>query len=113
MLHYYGPWVKQALCRDHDDAHPDVWFEDPVRARAICRTCPVRDECLITALELVQDGVNVRGIWGGLSAVQLRRALERPDSIPTMRGQRSRAKESPSFLVPVLPASLLQGREAI
>ena len=65
--------------------------------------CPVKDECLYTALELIQRGEVVKGIWGGLSAIQLRRALENPNSIPRMRGQRSRAKNPPIFLIPLIP----------
>ena len=40
------------------------------RAKAICRTCDVRRECLAYALEIAEP----HGIWGGLSEVE-RRAL--------------------------------------
>jgi Transcription factor WhiB len=103
MLYYYGPWVESASCRNHTTADPDVWFDDPTQARGICMKCPVKDECLFTALELIQRGETVKGIWGGLSAIQLRRALENPNSIPRMRGQRSRAKNPPIFLIPLIP----------
>ena len=40
------------------------------RAKAICRTCVVREECLAYALEIAEP----HGIWGGLSEIE-RRAL--------------------------------------
>ena len=40
------------------------------RAKAICRTCDVREECLAYALEIAEP----HGIWGGLSELE-RRAL--------------------------------------
>jgi hypothetical protein len=107
MLYYYGPWVEKASCRNHTTADPDVWFDDPTQARSICLKCPVKDECLFTALELIQRGEHIRGIWGGLSAIQLRRALVNPNNIPRMRGQRSRAKVPPIFLIPLIPEPLI------
>ncbi len=38
------------------------------RAKAICRGCPVRIECLDYALEIREP----HGIWGGLSEVERR-----------------------------------------
>jgi len=40
------------------------------RAKAICRGCGVREDCLAYALEIAEP----HGIWGGLSEVE-RRAL--------------------------------------
>lgn len=108
MMYYYGTWVEDASCRNNGDADPDVWFDEPTRARKICMKCPVKDECLYTALELIQRGETIKGIWGGLSAIQLKRAMVNPNNIPKMRGQRSRAKDPPTFLVPVIPAASLR-----
>jgi len=69
--------------------------------------CPVKDQCLFTALELIQRGEAIKGIWGGLSAIQLKRAMANPNNIPKMRGQRSRAKEPPVFLIPLIPEELI------
>lgn len=107
MFYYYGRWVEEALCRSNAEAGPDVWFDEPVEARKICMKCPVKDECLFTALELIQRGETIKGIWGGLSAIQLKRAVLNPASIPKMRGQRSRSKTPPTFLIPVIPEHLL------
>ncbi|MET7643169.1 WhiB family transcriptional regulator [Streptomyces sp. NPDC005426] len=71
-------WRTRAACREED---PDLFFpigstgpslvqtED---AKAVCRGCPVREECLRWALDNGQDA----GVWGGLSELE-RRALKR------------------------------------
>jgi WhiB family transcriptional regulator, redox-sensing transcriptional regulator len=66
-----GPadWRAQGACRRED---PELFFPVAHRARAICRRCPVRAECLSFALETVQD----HGVWGGTSEDE-RRALRR------------------------------------
>ncbi len=71
-------WRHRAACRDED---PELFF--PIgntgpallqieEARAVCRRCTVREECLQWALESGQD----HGVWGGLSEDE-RRALKR------------------------------------
>ncbi|MEV0580762.1 MULTISPECIES: WhiB family transcriptional regulator [unclassified Streptomyces] len=79
-------WRMHAACREED---PDLFFpigstgpalvqtED---AKAVCRGCPVREQCLRWALENGQDA----GVWGGLGEDE-RRALK--------RRSRRRAKE--------------------
>ncbi|MET8174377.1 WhiB family transcriptional regulator [Streptomyces clavifer] len=71
-------WRMHAACRNED---PDLFFpigstgpalvqtED---AKAVCATCPVREQCLEWALENGQDS----GVWGGLGENE-RRALKR------------------------------------
>ncbi|MFD9425730.1 MULTISPECIES: WhiB family transcriptional regulator [unclassified Streptomyces] len=71
-------WRMRAACREVD---PDLFFpigstgpalvqtED---AKAVCATCPVREQCLRWALENGQDS----GVWGGLGEDE-RRALKR------------------------------------
>jgi WhiB family redox-sensing transcriptional regulator len=65
-------WQQRAACRG-----PDTWLFFPpnhferkdekeareARAKAVCRTCPVRVECLDYALRIREP----YGIWGGLS----------------------------------------------
>ena len=70
-------WTDHAECRN--DADPDAWFPNGPAATAqidSCRRCPVRHDCLETAM--VEEGdlaANWRyGIRGGLQAVA-RRAL--------------------------------------
>ena len=71
-------WRDLARCRDED---PELFFpigtSGPAlaqveRARAVCRRCPVMDECLQWALSTGQNA----GVWGGLTADE-RRALRR------------------------------------
>lgn len=51
-------WLKEAACRDHD---PDIWFSEHERAKSVCSTCPVMDDCLAHA---INEGIWY-GIWGG------------------------------------------------
>ena len=57
-------WQNAALCAQED---PEAWFPEkgvrPRKAKAICRRCPVRSECLEFA---VSNGIAF-GVWGGLS----------------------------------------------
>jgi WhiB family redox-sensing transcriptional regulator len=71
-------WREQAACL-HED--PELFFpigstgpalEQAERAKAVCRRCPVIEECLEFALRTGQDF----GIWGGLTADE-RRVLKR------------------------------------
>ncbi|MCG7525743.1 WhiB family transcriptional regulator [Streptomyces sp. OfavH-34-F] len=71
-------WRMHAACREAD---PDLFF--PIgstgpalvqveEAKAVCRRCPVQEECLRWALDNNQD----TGVWGGLGENE-RRALRR------------------------------------
>lgn len=71
-------WRTLAACRDED---PDLFFPigstgpalvQAEEAKAVCRGCPVREQCLRWALENSQDA----GVWGGLDETE-RRALKR------------------------------------
>lgn len=63
-------WQDSAACIGADAA---IFFPesgDPVGpAKAICRACPVREQCLADALERGE----VHGVWGGLSAKERRK----------------------------------------
>ncbi|MDQ3991044.1 MAG: WhiB family transcriptional regulator [Actinomycetota bacterium] len=72
-------WEDRALC---GAANADVFFPETPgmerAAKAICERCPVRRECLASAL-----ASSVRfGIWGGLNERE-RRALARRFPGPT------------------------------
>lgn len=70
------PWRESAACievLDEISFFPDR--DDTVgitRAKAVCSTCPVADECLSWAIETNQS----EGIWGGHTAAE-RRVLRR------------------------------------
>jgi hypothetical protein len=71
-------WRKQSLCHTLQQTDPEMWarfFADSALerrpARNICAECPVRRECLQTALE----SKNIWGVWGGCDESELRRAL--------------------------------------
>lgn len=72
-------WRELAACRDHPN---DLFFPagetGPAavqieKAKGICGTCEVSDECLLFALESNQRD----GIWGGLTADERRRLRRR------------------------------------
>jgi WhiB family redox-sensing transcriptional regulator len=71
-------WRQHAVCREED---PELFFpigytgpalRQTEDAKAVCRRCHVRSECLTWALESGQDA----GVWGGLGEDE-RRALRR------------------------------------
>lgn len=65
-------WVQAAECRGTGAVIE--WLPDSIKEQRaltqICRTCPVRKQCLLYALETKQ----CHGVWGGLTERQLRRA---------------------------------------
>ncbi|MYY80862.1 MULTISPECIES: WhiB family transcriptional regulator [unclassified Streptomyces] len=72
-------WRHHAICRAED---PELFF--PIgntgpallqieEAKAVCRHCPVMEQCLQWALEAGQD----EGVWGGLSEDERRAARAR------------------------------------
>ncbi len=71
-------WQLHGACRGHDSSvfyHPDgergrSRAQREARAKAICQTCPVINNCLEHAL----DSAEVYGVWGGMSESE--RSLE-------------------------------------
>jgi WhiB family redox-sensing transcriptional regulator len=63
-------WMKRAACRGED---PALFFPplgaNAAKARAICATCSVRQECLSYALADPESA----GVWAGLSERERRR----------------------------------------
>ncbi|NYT92873.1 WhiB family transcriptional regulator [Salinispora sp. H7-4] len=79
-------WRHHAICRDED---PELFFpigtSGPAllqveQAKAVCRRCPVTDQCLQWALESGQDA----GVWGGMSEEE-RRAVKRRGGLRVLR----------------------------
>ncbi|MFI8091117.1 WhiB family transcriptional regulator [Streptomyces sp. NPDC086080] len=71
-------WRSGAACRTED---PELFFPigtsgpaltQTEQAKAVCRRCPVQEQCLQWALETGQS----IGVWGGTSETE-RRALKR------------------------------------
>ncbi|MFZ0493984.1 MAG: WhiB family transcriptional regulator [Acidimicrobiia bacterium] len=67
-------WEAEAACRGMD---PSIFFplneDDALEAVAVCRACPVRDECLSWALDTRERF----GVWGGTTEKQRRSMLRR------------------------------------
>lgn len=73
-------WVEQARCRGaEDDLFPEG--KQQKRAAAICMGCPVRQECLIEAL----DNKLEWGIWGGLTERERRALLRQHPNVTSWR----------------------------
>ena len=78
-LEHGDTWRDRAVCRNEE---PELFF--PIgntgpallqieEAKAVCRRCPVMEECLQWALEMGEDA----GVWGGLSEDERRRLRRR------------------------------------
>lgn len=76
-----GDWADDGLCRNHPNG--DLWFPErgasTVEAKAICRACPVQQECLEHAIRVGEK----HGIWGGRSERERRRIRR---GVSTRRG---------------------------
>jgi WhiB family redox-sensing transcriptional regulator len=82
-----GPWDRDALCREH----PEVNFypstgQSSEPAKAVCRECLVKRECLVTAMS--NQGAYAHGVWGG-TAREERRELLRSHQSPGVSNPRS------------------------
>jgi len=68
------PWAAYGSCRGEE---PDLFFPipegEPDDGLKICSGCPVREECLIWALDFRIP----YGIWGGMTERERRRLLRR------------------------------------
>ncbi|GGQ34240.1 WhiB family transcriptional regulator [Streptomyces mutabilis] len=80
-------WREHAECRTED---PDLFFPigttgpaalQAEQAKAVCRRCPVREQCLRWALDTGQS----IGVWGGTSEME-RRALKRREAVRRRSG---------------------------
>ena len=74
-----GLWQEQSACRSSD---PEMFFpvgttgqalDNIDRAKAICTTCTVQEECLDYALNTNQEA----GVWGGYAEDERRRLRKR------------------------------------
>ena len=87
-----GQWVKQGACRDDADAmFPGSLPADIADAKAICRRCPVIQQCGQWALDTREPS----GVLGGMSEAErrgiLRQAARRnltPDEVKAERARR-------------------------
>ena len=78
-----GQWIKQAACRT-EGINPEQFFPDNNadlinEARAICKPCPVRRDCLVTCMR--QEGSRSSesrwGVYAGLTPRQRERLYHR------------------------------------
>ncbi|MFF7949086.1 WhiB family transcriptional regulator [Streptomyces griseorubiginosus] len=87
-------WLTEAVCRTRD-IDPETFFPDNnatriAQAKAICETCPVRQECLIDCMAH-EGGRSAKSRWGvyaGLTPRQRERLYHR------LRQRKVRAKDA-------------------
>ena len=75
-------WRARAQCHggnavyffapSHFERKPEKDFREGM-ARALCRQCPVRQECLDYSLQVEES----HGIWGGLNELERKRLLRK------------------------------------
>jgi WhiB family transcriptional regulator, redox-sensing transcriptional regulator len=94
LVRYLEPaWAKDARCREH----PDVNFfpgrgESSAAAKAVCRGCAVRAECLDYAV----SDPELTGIWGATSRQERQSLAPRgsDDARARSRARRSAAQRA-------------------
>lgn len=85
-----GDWMSRGSCRgQNDDTHYPVpnsaqYKANLARAKRVCISCPVMDECLAWAL----SNDEMEGVWGGTSPRE-RAAMLRDAVRPRRRYRRS------------------------
>jgi WhiB family redox-sensing transcriptional regulator len=77
-------WFGRAACKGKTELmfpkkHKDITYI--AQARAICKTCPVREQCLEYALEF--PAADMHGVWAGLTSRQLAAEQRRRKIKPT------------------------------
>jgi WhiB family transcriptional regulator, redox-sensing transcriptional regulator len=73
-----GEWEDRAQCRTADtDTFFGAGATQEYRAKVVCKSCPVRWECLAYALRHRVE----HGVWGGLTDRERRRVLNRSRTI--------------------------------
>ncbi len=70
-----GDWREQAICIDMPPGffYPERSHEKAAAAKAVCATCPVRQECLDEAIENNEK----YGVWGGMDTTERMREARR------------------------------------
>jgi WhiB family redox-sensing transcriptional regulator len=82
-------WPSQGACRGED---PDALFVQGAaqqQAKLVCRSCPVRSECLAHALDTRTEF----GVWGGLTERERRQWLRDHPEVVSWRTLLERAKD--------------------
>lgn len=85
-VHRHYDWMKQAACVGKSDLFYDEKSRIAIaRAKALCETCAVKDQCLDHALQH-----EPLGLWGGLTANErrrMRRRMRRQQKLEQLRQQ--------------------------
>jgi len=82
-------WTTRAACRGMDH-EMFVRGEAQHRVKLVCRSCPVRIECLSDALD---NGIEF-GVWGGMTERERRSLLRRRPEVTSWRELLERARDA-------------------
>lgn len=81
-------WRRDGACLDED---PELFFAGDnasvAAAKQVCARCPVRPECLETALAVNE----MHGVWGGMAEAERRRLIRQRRRERRERRTRERA----------------------
>ncbi|MDP9392651.1 MAG: WhiB family transcriptional regulator [Actinomycetota bacterium] len=97
-------WQDRAACVGID---PELFFEQHVgpQVRAACLGCPVRAECLGTALTELGDTPGTWGLWGGTSHRQRQRLQRGARDSGVTRGDTKRRRTAGAVLTDQTPVA--------
>lgn len=110
MLDREYNWKDDSQCsKDYNKEYRDYFFsEEPTEiawAKDICHACPVREQCLRSAL----DSKEVWGVWGGRDESEIRNTLSVNEDVQEVR--RLRDGISPACLYCDAPTESLSVKE--
>jgi WhiB family redox-sensing transcriptional regulator len=74
-------WTSSAACNTADPDELFVTGAAQNRAKVVCRSCPVRAECLADAL----DNRVEFGVWGGMTERERRAVLKRRPEVTSWK----------------------------
>ncbi len=81
-------WTARAACLASDPDELFVQGAEQNRAKALCRGCPVRTECLADAL----DNRVEFGVWGGMTERERRALLRRRPDVTSWKALLQQAR---------------------
>ena len=88
MSSWIEEWSARGACRGKD---PDALFVKGAaqqQAKLVCRSCPVKAECLAHALDTRTEF----GVWGGMTERERRQLLREHPEVSSWRGVLGAAK---------------------
>lgn len=89
-------WTSKGNCRTRGPDEMFVQGAEQNVAKRICRSCPVKRECLAEAL----DNRIEYGVWGGMTERERRALLRRHPNVPNWKRLFQREMEAQAGIEP-------------